>query len=243
MTGPDPYLPGGEGPGTSKPSVLDYAAKLASLLALALAILLQLTRKHTPILWAFLAATLILVAVSLYPSLKLALRRRIQRGKDRRATKRALPQFRKFAHRFGDFVNTSTSDTLHYILQNEACQGSTDRFAGLGIPELRLWNGFWQHFAQRLDRQRQCPAELKYALQEFYDLVGLYDTLCVIRIFNNPPPEFRGGLTPATKNSLNLFQQRFERFLASYEEFAKALGESRPAFEDLASRFSHPKPL
>jgi hypothetical protein len=73
--------------------------------------------------------------------------------------------------------------------------------------------------------------------------VGLYDTRCVVRIFNHPGQGFLAGLTPAAKSSLNGFQQRFMSFLTDYEQFAKALAEARPAFQNLPRNFSHPKPL
>jgi hypothetical protein len=236
------FLPGlGDNGGERKPSAFDYLTRLL-LPALALVAMI-LTREHTRLSWALLALTVLFLGIGFYPAARAGLRRRLQHREDKRVARGALPEFRRLVGRFGDFVNTSTNDTLHYILQNEACQGFTDRYTRLGIPELGLWSAFWSHLAQRVDRQQLSPSGLQYALQEFYSLVGLYDTTCVIRIFNNPPPEFRGGLTPAAKNSLNLFQQRFERFLANYEDFAKGLAESRPAFQNLPRHFSHPKPL
>ena len=49
--------------------------------------------------------------------------------------------------------------------------------------------------------------------------------------------------TAGTRFQTFTFQQRYERFLGEYSQFAKSLSESRPALNGLPCWFSTPKPL
>jgi hypothetical protein len=51
---------------------------------------------------------------------------------------------------------------------------------------------------------------------------------CVTQIFELPP-NLRVEIPSEAKSFLNSFQQRYERFLGEYSQFAKSLSESRPA--------------
>jgi hypothetical protein len=225
----------------SKPSPLDYLSRLASVLSL-IVVILELTGKRTPFLWALLVVIVVVVVVGFYSPGKEAARRWAARTKDKRALQTALPKFRNFVRQFGEFVSRERSDTLHYMLE-EAGRAPGQNVAVPAIRDVELWYNLWNNFAQRIERQRLDLPEFLYGLREFYDLVGLYDTRCVVPVFNDARPEFRAGLTDGAKSNLNSFQQRFMNFLTSFENFLKELVESRPIFQDLPRHFSHPKPL
>ena len=85
--------------------------------------------------------------------------------------------------------------------------------------------------------------EFRLALEEFHFLVATYCNYCAGPIFQYPPPDLHSQIAPPTKSKLNLFQQRFARFLGEYEEFAKRLSESRPVLAGLHCYFSIPPPI
>jgi hypothetical protein len=84
--------------------------------------------------------------------------------------------------------------------------------------------------------------EARDALMEFHSIVGSYTNQCVTPIFEFPP-NLKAEVPAEAKSSLNSFQQRYERFLDEYSQFAKSLSESRPALNGLPCWFSTPKPL
>lgn len=239
-------LPHDEALGTAhepKTSVFDHATRLASLLALVLAIILQLTQKPAPILWTFLILIVVLVLLGFYPRLKSATQRLIERVRIRRVMRSALPKFRSFVRRFGEFVDSARADTLQSLVQNDLYQGRTDQFIALGIPDVQLWRAFWAHLSRRSDARELGQADFVDAISEFHTLVALYNNFCVTRIFNRFPQQMQQALTPYVKSNLNAFQQRFGFFLSSYEEFAKDLASSWPALQQICYPFERPKPL
>lgn len=227
-----------------KPSTFDYVTRLLIPLSALLVAILGLVRKPSPVLWFVLAFALLILVIGIFPVLSARIRKWTDRAKDRRAARKAFPEFRKFVRRFGEFVNTSSNNTLHSIIEHEASKAPGQTVATPEIPNIGLWNAFWYHLAQRVQRQRTSISEFHFALSEFYSLVGLYDTGCVVRIFNDSRPEFRDWLASGTaKGSLNEFQQRFLNFLLDYEKFVTELAESRRVFKDLPRNFPHPNPL
>jgi len=97
---------------------------------------------------------------------------------------------------------------------------------------------------EEVDRQQPYTmAEVRPALMQFHSLVGTYTNICVTQIFEYLPPNIRTEIPPEVKSSLNAFQQRYERFLGEYSQFAKSLSESRPVLNGLPYCFSTPKQL
>jgi hypothetical protein len=236
-----PYLDRSEEP--QKPSAFERMTAVSVPWLTLLVAILALLGKPSPVLWAVFGLALLVLGMGGYPAVRAARRRRAERAKDRRAVDQALPNLSKFVRRFEEFVNTSTSDTLHSVLFDEVCGRNQDELRKLGILDLDLWRGFWTHLAERAEAKCPGRAEFQRLMGEFYDLVGLYNTRCVIRIFNESRPGFVAGLSPAARAALSAFQQRFMIFLPDYENFCKEVTESRPAFHDLRRVFSHPKPL
>lgn len=179
------------------------------------------------------------VCISLYPSVEQNLSDRWEHKKDRRTVIAELPTFRAFVKRFGAFVNRQTSDTLHYIISSDYLQSRQN--PDLKIPDLSIWFGYWEFFAKR--RDPRTVEEFREAIMEFHFLVGSYANHCVAAVFERPPANWPYEMNPAVKGKLNLFQQKFARFLDEYHEFTTALSESRPALEGVACSFMIPKPL
>jgi hypothetical protein len=207
-------------------------------------ITLALLGKQASVIWAFVTLTLILVGVSFYPLLKAAIGRRSGRAENGRVARRDFPKFKQFVHRYGEFVDTRTNTTLHYIIGNELSELLRSELTKrLGTPNISLWYEFWYFFMQRVDRQRPVLAELVFAVPEFHHMVAAYSNLCVAPIFERLPNELRAALTEQERSKLKGFQQRHAHFVTEYETFAKELSESRPALQRLPYYLPHSNPL
>ncbi len=195
-------------------------------------------------LWAFLVAALFFGTIGAYPRLKIALGRRVERLRDNHVAEKEFPKFRQLVRRFGEFVDTRTSTTLHYIIGNDLCEPlRTELLRRLGIPTIAFWSERWYFFLVRLNRQIPSLPELEFATSEFHSIVAEFNNFCVAPIFETLPRELRAMLTEQDESKLNGFQQRHMYFIADYESFAKALSESRPVLQRLPSCFSHYNPL
>jgi hypothetical protein len=227
------------------PSSYDYIKDIVlPALSLIGTITLALLGKQASVIWAFVTLTLILVGVSLYPSLRAGIRRRSERAEDERLAIRDFPKFRQFVHRYGEFVDTRTNSTLHYIIASNLSEPSRTELAKrLGAPNISLWYNFWFFFMQRVDRQQSSLSVLQNAVAEFHHMLSEYNNLCVAAIFEYLPPDLRSALSAADKSTLNGFQQSFAHFLDDYLAFAKELSESRPSLRGLPCYLARPKPL
>jgi len=227
---------------TSKPWTFDLKALLA-VVSLVAYLFTQLSDKHPVEAKILLGLTILLVAVDLYaPSRRQAVRL-LEHRRDNAVAKAAFPKFREFVHRFGEFIDSRFNNTLHAIVLNEVLQKRTDGNAAFKLPHMDLWHSWWLYFWQQIDRQPHRMTEMSAALMEFHSLVGSYTNHCVTPIFEALPPSLRAEIPAEVKRSLNSFQQRFERFLGEYSQFAKSLSESRPILNGLPCWFDAPKPL
>ena len=224
---------------TSKPFDLKTLLAAVSLVAY---IFTQLSDKHPTQSKVLLGFTIFLVAAHYYAPLQQQAARLSERRRDDAFARNVFPKFREFVHRFGEFIDSRTNNTLHAIVLTEILQRRADRPAAFSIPNMQLWHGWWLYFWQRIDRQHNTMAEMLAALMEFHSLVGSYTNYCVTPIFEIPS-NVRAEVPTEAKSSLNSFQQRFERFLGEYEQFCKSLSESRPVLHGLPCWFSTPKPL
>lgn len=229
-----------------KYSAFDYVTRL--ILPVLSLVALIATRNIKPTLsWPLGAFAIVSFVVGLHQPISSTFRKWAEHWKDRRAAREAFPELRRFVHRFEPFLSTSNSDTLHYIAQSEVCQGQSQRYNALALPELSVWHAFWKDLTDRLDRmdakRQRNVRELRHELSAFFDLVGTYNNQCVWKLFDGLPPNERQSLTPQAKSSLNAFQQRFTRLLHEYADFLKDLSESRPALRSLHSGFAIPKPI
>ncbi len=86
-------------------------------------------------------------------------------------------------------------------------------------------------------------SELRPALMEFHFLLGSYNNHCVGPILNLLPENIRTQVTPQARAKLNLFQQKFHRFLEDYKLFVERLVRERPSLDGVPSSFNMPKPF
>jgi len=154
------------------------------------------------------------------------------------------PRFQKFVHRFGEFVDSRTNNTLHYLVLNDLSGSVRDELCKrLGIAPIGLWNQFWFFFDQRIGRTQLTFTELIAGVEEFHHLLGEYNNLCVAPIFTYLPNEVRTALTEQQRSKLNGFQQRFMLYLRDYMAFAKELAHTSPKLDHLPRKLPCPDPL
>lgn len=226
----------------TKSSPFEHLKTVLAIIALVASVYFQ-SDKHPTVAKILIGLTIFLVAATYYAPLnrRLILPFRVRR-KDDGVAKVAFPKFREFVHRFGEFLDRGRNDTLHSIVLNEILQRRADANVAFKLPNLDTWHSWWLYFWQQLDRQPHTMTEARAGLMEFHSLVGTYTNICVTQIFELPS-NLKAEIPAEAKSSLNAFQQRYERFLGEYSQFAKSLSESRPALNGLPRWFSTPKPL
>jgi hypothetical protein len=221
-------------------SFFDLLTRLVLPLALAIIAAVQTQRTR---FWALVVLAGLACVVQLFGPARTFVSRQIHRAKARRTSKRALSQFVTLVQRFGEFVDTRQSNTLHYIALGELCGSNAQLYGRLGIPDAQLWNGLWAYFIYGLDHHKIKPSELRFLLGEFHHLLNSYNNYCVRPVFDLLPNDMRAQVNPQAKASLNLFQQRFVMYLNDYEHFVKALAESSPYFSIVSSTVQQPKQI
>ena len=115
----------------------------------------------------------------------------------------AFPEIKKFLRRFEDFVDGRQNNTLHAIVQSDLCQGNGAIYKTLYLPDMGIWTGFRNFFAERIDQEKPTLFAIHRNLLEFHHLVGTYNNLCLATIFERLPPELKAGMTAKARSSLN----------------------------------------
>ncbi len=225
----------------TKPWSFDLKTLLA-VVSLVAYLFAQLSDKHPVEARMLLGLTVFLVAADFYAPVKRQVVRLLERRKDNAVARNVFPKFREFVHRFGEFIDSRRNDTLHAIVLNDILQRRADASAVFRLSNMGTWHSWWLYFWQQIDRQPHTMTEMSAALMEFHSLVGSYTNNCVTQIFE-APANAKAEISTEAKSSLNSFQQRFERFLDEYGQFAKWLSESRPVLSGLPCWFSTAKPL
>lgn len=223
-----------------KHTAFDLLTRL--ILPLVLVIIAQL-QEQSARFWGLLVFAFVSLVIGLYRPVKEQIRYRINKFRDERLAKRRFPEFKRFVHRFGEFVDRARSDTLHHIALQELCCGNQTDFHRLGVTALPLFNGFLYHFRTRVDKQQPNLTALLESTSEFSNLVSSYAQYCTIPIFERFPQELRPLLTERAKSSLNSFQQQFAGFLDIYTEFLKNLDDSLTIPRVRSYYFPRPKPF
>jgi hypothetical protein len=160
-----------------------------------------------------------------------------------KALEKAFKELEEFVQRFSSFINRQTNDTLHYIVESDIYYGRPEFRPDCQLPNVDIWIYQREYFAERLERQPKTMNELRPALKEFHYLVASYNNFCVASILNLLPENLRKQVTPQAGAKLNLFQQKFRRYLEDYELFVKRLVKERPILEGTPSTFNMPKPF
>ena len=154
------------------------------------------------------------------------------------------PRFRDQVHRFEEFVDTRTNDTLHSIVVADISTPlREDLCRRLGTAPIGMWSSFWFFFGQRVDRTQPAYAELVAGMQEFHHLLMEYCNMCVAPIFTNLPDNIRSSLTERERSALNGFQQRLTLYLRGYMAFAKELSQASPELSHLPRHLPNFNPL
>ncbi len=226
---------------TSKPS-FEHLRTVLMALSLIAYVVTQLSDKHPTQSKVLLGFTVFLFAANYYPWLNGQIARWIELRRDDAVARNAFPKFREFVHQFGEFIDSRMNNTLHAIVLNEIVQRRADGNPAFKLPYMNTWRSWWMYFWQGIDRRPHTMTEVRDALMQFHSVVGSYTNQCVTPIFELPP-NLKAEVPAEAKSSLNSFQQRYERFLSEYSQFAKSLSESRPALNGLPCWFSTPKPL
>ena len=230
--------------GSSLERILQVVSIAGGIIGIVAGILSLLRGGLWYLIWVFVGVAVFLIISAIYKPVKIQHRLWLERRKDRRVARENWPRFRKFVHRYGEFVDTRTNTTLHHVITNNLAEPSRTELAKrLGTPNIGLWYEFWHFYRLRADRQKPTFFELQQAVPEFHYMVSAYNNLCVAAIFEYLPPELRSTLSATDKSTLNGFQQSFANFIDDYTAFAKELSESRPSLQGLPHYFSRPKPL
>jgi hypothetical protein len=162
---------------------------------------------------------------------------------DDTAARKAFPELQEFVRRFAPFVNRQTNDTLHYIVESDIWHQRAELRADCQLPNVDIWIYQRQYFSERLDRQPKTMKELQPALKEFHYLVASYNNFCVTPILEFLPANIRAQVQPHAHAKLNLFQQKFSRYLEDYKLFVERLVKERPRLDGTPSTFNMPKPF
>jgi hypothetical protein len=191
----------------------------------------------------FAGLTLLFVVIAAYPRIRDRRRRKEEQSQDEIIAVREFPKFIQLVQRFGDLIDTHTSNTLQSIVAGDLSQNVRNGLLLSMGPHFNIWHGFWHFFMQRLTHERPTTANLTLALPEFHHLVSQYHNHCIDPIFTRMDKDMRSALTPEDRSKLNGFQQRFAGFVSDYESFTKTLSQSRPVFQRKAYHLSHSNPL
>jgi len=229
---------------TSQHSVYDYAKDFWVPTTLGLGTIVSALWGKVGVLVLGLALATTVALVVVWIRMRKRARTEVHSREQQHVAALYYPRFRKLVGQFGDFVDTRTSDTLHYMVTNDFPLPTRDDLCKrLGTAPLGLWNQFWFFFKQRIDRTAPTFTELLAGIQEFHHLLGEYNNLCVAPIFSHLPNDTRASLTEQQRSKLNGFQQRFTIYLRDYMEFAKELSSALPELDHMPRYLPHSNPL
>lgn len=243
MSDLDNFLNGDQGTGRARFTLFDYTNKIIiPVLTIVATIVVGWNERHPYLLRALVAMMIFVILIGPVQWLWSAVRAKVNEIREERAARKSFAQLKQLVYRFGDFV-TGKADTLHYIADNYLCRGQGQRFALLGMPNVSAWSGRADFFSRKLDRQKPSVAELRYAVLDYYDMVGTYVSLCATLVFDRLPADLATTVDAPTKRELNAFQQHFESFRSDSQTFLKEVSQSYPSLSDVPHFFAAVKPL
>jgi hypothetical protein len=222
-----------------QPTAFDVLTSLV--LPLVIVIIAQMQEQRLRF-WALLGFAALSLTVGFYKSGMTLFGTALTRWRHGRVARKHFPEFKCFVRRFGEFVDTGRSDTLQQIVLNDLCRGSTATSETLRRMPVQLFINFYYHLRARADATRQeKPTTFVRSLTEFNNLVTSYTQYCVEPVFNSMPTELRNSLTPDIRGNLELFRERFARFLDDYESYLKEFADS--GLRGIQPYLPRPKPL
>jgi len=206
------------------PSVFEVITKLVVPgLALAATLVAQF-RGQRLLIWILSATVLVSLGVSFGPWLTAQLRALVLGMLDERIVRSRFTDFRALVRDFGKFVSGDSSHTLHGVVSSEVFSNHYRNFAAaIDLPDSELLSAWWHCFnatVQGIQPSRQTFAALQ---REFAGLINYYHSRCIGPVFGLRSLNFQEWLLKAPKGKLNLFRERYLRFLDDYEEYLKSL--------------------
>lgn len=199
--------------------------------------------KEPKLVVLFLIATIALSTLGLAPRLwRWSKRWRAQRQENLLAA-RELPKFQELVHRFGDFANNRTNDTLQGIIREFRSPAAPVLTKYLDPHSIQLWDSLWTFFRMRVDRQPATLPELRAAAHEFNNLYGQYFQWCVAPIFEYHAEDIRAVLSAEERAKLNRFCRELQAFRTAYVQFMKSFCKTHPSCEHLPYPGSPPTEL
>lgn len=196
----------------------------------------------TYLVWILVGVAVLLFVSTTYKPVAMRIHLRSERRKDEQVARDNWKELRNLVHRFGDFVSTQNSNTLHYIIMHDISDPTRTRLSER-IVSNNLFYGFWHSFMRQIDREPISLAELAYAVEEFYHLVGQYNNYCIEPIFERLSPDLRQQITEEMKTKLNTFRERYGHFGNDFMAFGKQFSESRPQLQRLPHYVHYPTQL
>src|SRR5258708_10682237 len=115
--------------GLSLERVLQVVSIAGGIVGIIAGILSLSRRGPSYLIWVFVGVAVLLIISAMYKPVEIQLRAWSERRKDRRVAHENWPKFRKFVHRYGEFVDTRTNTTLHHIITNNLSEPSRTELA------------------------------------------------------------------------------------------------------------------
>ena len=228
----------------AKPAGVDILTKLIVPMLSVVAFIVALIKDHPSLASALVGIIVLSLAASFYPAVALKTKGLLNRRRDDRRAREALPGFRNLLRRFEHFVGypNQTTDTLHEIARARlAGPLPLDRHLDL-MPD-ELFRDLSYGIESRMSRRASRIEDLSDVVSELNLMVSYYCRYCACPIFDRFPQDLRPQLTDAAKRDLEEFRERFVRFLDDYGEFLKNLDQSLSAPVVTVCYFPRPKPL
>lgn len=193
----------------------------------------------------FFIVAMVFGVLGLYPRVANWWGWRRERAKDTEIVGRAVPTLQKLIERFGDFVNGQFGGSFHHIVTSELSPNVRNGVIfAVGGPAFNLWQGFWYYVKEGVGQRPATTLDtLNFQLMEFHHLVAQFCNFCISPIFVRMEPELRQKLSENDRSVLNGFQQRYSAFVSEYEQFARALADSRPRLGSIPRFLPHSNPL
>ncbi len=226
----------------SEQSTFDLLTKLGLPGLSIVALIVAELKDQRSLMWALLGLTILLVAVGFWHPLKARTQHLISRRSDERRARRAYPRLKRFVQRFNEFVSAQQGDNLNNVVR-DAMGSDGAKIDKLHLAPISIFDTNCHYLRARLETERQRLDQILCTLDEFSNLVSLFNNHCVSLVFDRFPADLRASLTDSGKSTLEAFRERFSQFLHEYSEYLKHLDESFSQRRITVLGFPRPKPL
>jgi hypothetical protein len=231
-----------------KRSFFESFTKLGIPIVATVATVAGLLKQHPVVALVSIAVALVSLLISQASNANKWLKGRKVRHKQHAVSARAFEDLKGHIHNFETFASTRRSDTLQSIVFGKLCQCNQADFDNLHLVPPMLFHEFWEHLRNRANAQELSFTALGTTVVEFNSLLGLYCRYLTTPLYNQVPhklsPEMlKVYLFQGVDKDLTQFRERFDRFLAAYEDFLKDMDRKLPHPLNPGYYFESPKPL